>query len=92
MDGSTIVWVGSAVVALVFFDVLFVEVRRALRETKRILRRVSSYGELPIFSLIASTERDVTRLTTTLEAIPELLLRAEAAIAAIRAPFTRFLR
>ncbi len=89
MDQEIVVRIGVAVVAFVLADLLFVEIRRAVREAKRAMRRVSAYGELPIFSLIGSAERDVERMVTALAEIPPLLERAEAALVAIRRPFRR---
>ena len=89
MDQDLIVRIGVGVVAFVFADLLFVEIRRAVREAKRAVRRVSAYGDLPIFSLLASADRDVERMLTALAQLPPLVERAEAALAAIRRPFRR---
>ena len=51
-------WIGAIVAALVFLDLLFVELRRAFREGKRIVRRLEGYGELPVLSLFATGARD----------------------------------
>jgi hypothetical protein len=89
MDRPGIIWIAVAVAAIVFLDLLFVEVRRAVREAKRIVSRVRAYTELPLFSLIAASEYDVERLTTALETLPELIERARRALVVIRSPFVR---
>ena len=77
-------WIGVAIVALVFLDLLFVEVRRIVIEARRIQRRLAAYGDLPIFSLAASAEFDVERMTASLDAVEPLMERGRAAIATIR--------
>lgn len=72
-------WVGVAIVALVFLDALFVEVRRILREAKRLIRRLEGYAELPIFALLATAEADGERLSRALDAVPDLVDRAQRA-------------
>ena len=84
MDRSGLMWIGVAVAALVFLDVLFVELRRCAREAKRIGARLQGYAELPIFSLIAVAEHDVDRIAQASEDIPRLLERAAVAIATLR--------
>jgi hypothetical protein len=84
MDGSGVVWVSAIVAVLVFLDLLFVELRRAFREGKRIARRLEGYGELPILSLIATSERDVERVIRAIDAVPPLIERARRAIAVVR--------
>jgi hypothetical protein len=84
MDGSGIVWVGAIVAVLVFLDLLFVELRRAFREGKRIVRRLEAYGELPILSLVATSERDVERIVRAIDEVPPLIERARRAVAIVR--------
>jgi hypothetical protein len=84
MDRSGVMWIGAAVAALVFLDLLFVELRRCVREAKRIAARLQGYTELPIFSLIAAAEHDVERIAQASEEIPLLLERAALAIATLR--------
>jgi hypothetical protein len=85
MDGSGMVRVGVIVAVLVFIDLLFVELRRAFREGKRIVRRLEGYGELPILSLLATSERDVERIMAAIDAATPLLERAQRAIGVLRA-------
>jgi hypothetical protein len=89
MDPTGVSRIALAVAVIVFLDLLFVELRRCFREAKRILTRLGGYADLPLFSLLATTEHDVTRLTDALETIPELIERAQAALAIIRRPFAR---
>jgi hypothetical protein len=84
MDGELVVKVALAVAALVFLDALFVEVRSAAREAKRLVTRLGAYGELPIVSLLAASEHDVERLTVALEAVPPLLERGSRALTVLR--------
>jgi hypothetical protein len=84
MDGSGVVWVGAIVAVLVFLDLLFVELRRAFREGKRIVRRLRGYGELPILSLLATSERDVARMIRAVDAVPPLIERARRAVDVVR--------
>lgn len=86
MDSGTIGWIALAIAVLVFFDLLIVEIRRALREAKRIVRRLQGYAELPLFSLLAASEHDTERLNGALEQIPVLLERARSALETIRHP------
>lgn len=84
MPGSNVVWIGAIVAALVFLDLLFVELRRIVREAKRLSTRLAAYAELPIFSLVASGERDVERIAAAADAIEPLIERANAALATLR--------
>jgi hypothetical protein len=84
MDGSSMVWVGAIVALLVFLDLLFVELRRAFREGKRIARRLAGYGELPVLSLLATSQHDVERIVRAIDAVPPLIERAERAIRVVR--------
>ena len=77
-------WIGTIVAVLIFLDLLFVEVRRIFRELKRLLTRVSAYGELPIFAQLAKSERDVERIVTALDALDALARRFQAAIDSVR--------
>ena len=72
-------WVGAIIVVVVFLDALFVEIRRAMREAKRLLRRLQGYTELPLFSLLATAEADAERLERAFDAVPGLLDRARQA-------------
>jgi hypothetical protein len=87
MDRGAIGWIAAAIVGLVFLDLVFVELRRAVREGTRIVRRLGSYGDLPIVSLLPGAADDAERLARALDAVPLLLARAEAALAVIRNPF-----
>jgi hypothetical protein len=84
MDRSAVTWVGLAVVALVFLDLLFVEVRRIVREAKRIASRLHGYTELPVFSLMAAAGSDVERINSAADEIPLLIGRGQRAIAVLR--------
>ncbi len=84
MDRSGVMWIGAAVAALVYLDLLFVELRRSAREAKRIVTRLQGYAELPIFSLVASAEHDVDRIAQASGEIPLLLERAASAVATLR--------
>jgi hypothetical protein len=84
MDASMVVKVAVAVAVLIFLDALFVELRSAAREAKRLVSRLGAYAELPIFSLLATSEHDGERLNVALEAIPPLLERAACALAVVR--------
>jgi hypothetical protein len=78
-------WIGIIVAVLVFLDLLFGELRRAFREAKRIMNRLEGYTELPIFSMLATSERDVDRILAALDALTPLLERARRAVAVMRA-------
>ncbi len=77
-------WIATAVAALVFLDLLFVELRRSLREAKRIVTRIDAYATLPIFSLCAASERDVARIVSAVDAVAPLVERGQAAFAVLR--------
>ena len=85
MDSNGMVRIGEIVAVLVFLDLLFVELRRAFREGKRIVRRLEGYGELPIFSLLAASERDVDRIVHAIDAVAPLIDRAQDALGVLRA-------
>jgi hypothetical protein len=83
MDRPDLIWIGAIVAALVFLDLLLVELRRILREGKRIATRLSAYADLPIFQQLAQSERDVERIVNALDALPPLAARAQAALAVL---------
>jgi hypothetical protein len=70
----------------VFLDILFVEVRRIVREASRIVERLVGYADLPVFRQLARAGDDVERLLSALERISPLLVRAQIALATIRRP------
>ena len=84
MDRSGMLWIGAIVVVLVFLDLLFVELRRALREAKRIVKRLEGYGELPVLSMLATSEGDVERIVRAIDAAPPLIERAQRALGVLR--------
>jgi hypothetical protein len=84
VDPSTVLGIAAAVATFVFVDVLFVEVRRCVRELQRIVRRLRGYAELPIVSLAAAATYDVARLNAGAARMTELLSRGEAALKALR--------
>ena len=86
MDSGTAGWIAIAIAVLVYIDLLVVELRRAIREGKRIANRLAAYGQLPIFSLIAASEHDAERLSSAFEQVPVLLERAQIALETIRHP------
>ncbi len=77
-------WIGTIVAVLVFLDLLFVELRRAFREAKRLMTRVEGYTELPIFAQLATTERDVDRIMRAVDAVAPLVERAQRALGVLR--------
>jgi hypothetical protein len=83
VDQNTVFWIGGIVAVFVFLDILIVEIRRCVREGRRIARGLAGYAELPIFSLLASTPAELTRLEASLTEIAALLVRARAALAAL---------
>jgi hypothetical protein len=84
MDQSGVLWIGAIVAVLVFVDLLFVELRRVLREAKRILTRLEGYADLPIFALLAASERDVERIVAAIDAVAPLVERGQTAVAVLR--------
>jgi hypothetical protein len=84
MDRSGVLWIGVVVAVLVFLDLLFVELRRVLREAKRIVTRLEAYVELPIFMSMAASERDVERIVGAIDAFEPLVERGQAAIGVLR--------
>jgi hypothetical protein len=84
MDRSGMLWIGTIVIVLVFLDLLFVELRRALREAKRIVRRLEGYGELPILGQLATGGRDVERIALAVDAVQPLIERAQRALGVLR--------
>ena len=72
-------WVGAVIVVVVFLDALFVEIRRAVREGKRLMRRLQGYAELPLFALLATAAADAERLERAFDDLPALLDRARQA-------------
>ena len=86
MNASAIGWIALAIVAVVFLDILFVEVRRSVREAMRIVKRVGAYGDLPVLAQAARTGDDVERISAALEMVPSLLERGRVAVTTIRYP------
>jgi hypothetical protein len=84
MDHSGALMIGAIVVVLVFLDLLFVEVRRSVREGSRLVKRVAAYAELPIFALLAKSERDVARIAQAFDEFCALLERAQRALGVLR--------
>jgi hypothetical protein len=80
MDQTTVFWISGAVAVFVFVDVLIVELRRCIREGRRIAQRLGAYADLPIVSLAAAVPYDLERLAGALEKIAALLLRGKAAL------------
>lgn len=83
MDRPDLIWIGAIVAALVFLDLLVVELRRMLREGKRIVSRLAAYADLPLFAQLAASDRDVERIVRALDALPPLFARAQAALAVL---------
>jgi len=77
-------WIGVILAVLVFLDLLFVELRRAVREAKRIVNRLEAYAELPIVSMLAASERDVDRIVGAIDELTALVERARGAIGVLR--------
>ena len=88
MDRGALVWIGIAVLALVFLDLLAVEVRRIVREGARLARRLSGYADLPLFDRVAAGSRDLGRIIDALVALAALLERGRQALATLRAVTT----
>jgi hypothetical protein len=84
VDPSGLVWIGSIVAVLIFLDLLFVELRRIFREAKRLVLRVAAYAELPIFDLIATSQRDIERIVIAIDALASLFARMSAALESLR--------
>ncbi len=84
MDRTGIMWIGVVVVALIFLDVLFFELRRAVREAKRIVTRLQGYTELPLFSLLPAAGTDIERIGTASAELSLLIERGTLAVATIR--------
>jgi hypothetical protein len=85
VDPAVLLWIGLAVVVLVFLDLLFVEVRRAAREAQRLMRRLEAYADSPLVGLLAASERDVERINAAIEAVAPLQERGRRAVAVLRA-------
>lgn len=83
MDETTVFWIGGAVAVFVFVDVLIVEMRRCVREARRIGSRVAAYADLPIVTVASEAQHDLTRLLRAFEAMAALLDRARVALAAL---------
>jgi hypothetical protein len=64
---------------------LFVELRRAVREAQRLMRRLEAYGDSPLVELLAQSERDVERINAAIEAVAPLQGRGRRAVAVLRA-------
>ena len=77
-------WIGTIVAVLVFLDLLFVELRRALREAKRLVTRLAGYADLPLFAQLAASGGDVERIVRAIDSVAPQLERAQAAIAMMR--------
>lgn len=84
MDRSGMLWIGLIVAVLVFLDLLFVELRRIVREGKRIASRVAGYAELPLLVQLAASERDLERILNALDALAQLIERGQIALAVLR--------
>ncbi len=67
-----------------YLDLLFVEVRRIVREASRIVGRLLGYADLPVVQQASRAGDDVERLLAAIERVPPLLTRAQAAVARIR--------
>ena len=83
MDQNTVFWIGGIVAVFVFVDILIVEIRRCVREGRRIAQRIAGYADLPIVSLAAATPAELVRLEASLSEIASLLVRARAALGAL---------
>jgi len=79
-----LVWIGIAVVALVFLDLLYVKVRSIFYYGGRIVSRLQGYAELPIWSRLAAGATDIERIAQASEDIPALIGRGQRAIATLR--------
>jgi len=84
MDPSGLVWIGSIVAVLIFLDLLFVELRRIFREGKRLVARLVTYADLPIFNLIAACEGDIERIVRAIDALVSLADRTKTALESLR--------
>jgi hypothetical protein len=84
MDPTGLVWIGSIVAVLIFLDLLFVELRRIFREGKRLVVRLTAYADLPIFDLLAASERDIERIVNAIDALASLSARTAAALESLR--------
>jgi len=83
MDSPDLWWIGGVVAVLVFLDLLFVELRRILREGKRIVSRLEGYADLPLFGLLEASERDAERIAAAIDAAAALAERGRAALAVL---------
>jgi hypothetical protein len=83
VDQTTVFWIAGAVAAFVFVDVLIVELRRCLREGRRIADRLVAYADLPIFSVVAGVPHEAERLVRAFESIAPLIVRGKTALVAL---------
>ncbi|MFN2459659.1 MAG: hypothetical protein ABR591_03050 [Candidatus Velthaea sp.] len=86
MSLPALVWwicLGAAVLLVIF--ALAGPGVRCVREVRRLLRRIKSLGDLPLFGQIERAERDFERIGVATDGLPALVIRARAALAEIRA-------
>ncbi len=86
MNQSAIGWIALAIAVFVYLDLLFVELRRIVREGKRIVTRLIAYADLPVIAQAERAGDDAERLASALDAVGPLLDRGRLALATIRRP------
>lgn len=84
MSASAIVWLVIVVAWIVVLALVGAQALRALREAKRLQRRVGAYADLPVLAAVKRAAENAQRLERSAAEAEPLLERAQAAIAVIR--------
>lgn len=84
ISAPAVVWTITGIGFAVLLVLAALQVGRAVRDAKRLQRRLTAIAELPVIAAAARAERNARRLDAALTLVPPLVLRAQAALAAIR--------
>jgi hypothetical protein len=79
-----LVWWAVLAALLVVLAMTGAQLLRALRELERAGDRAAAFADLPVLRKLQRAEDDVRRIEAAVDAVPGLVARAQAAVAAIR--------
>jgi hypothetical protein len=74
----------TAVALVVVFVLAAIQAAAAVREVRRVQRRVGEYANLPVLAPVRDAKKNATRLEVALGRIDPLMARADIALAQIR--------
>jgi len=84
MTAAAWVWLVTAVALVIVLVLAAIQAAVAVREVRRLQRRVGEYGNLPVLAPVRDAKKNATRLESALGRIDPLMARAEIALAQIR--------